>query len=250
MPRETCGSRGVEAETAARHAGSRGCWAAGSRARWAAFAQRGGCACPRESPRVLGAIGQRAPRTGCTVAVRRSLKAAVWASAPVCSLVSQSRARPGLTRPLALSRLITFFGQIGKIKEGKGKQKGQPKVWIYKDKQTGLPKGDATVSYEDPNGAQGAVSWFNDKPFEGKGDVIKVSIAERKANPLYAAGGGGGGGGGYRGGAVRPPAFAPLTFPLSRFPSLVSPVGWQSFSLLPPRADHEHVSTARGLNCA
>jgi RNA recognition motif-containing protein len=102
--------------------------------------------------------------------------------------------------------LIEFFGQIGQIKEGKGKDKGKKKVWIYKDKQTGLPKGDATVSYEDPNGAKGAVDWFNNKPFE-KGPNIQVSIAERKANPLYANQGGGGGGG-YRGGgggmAIRP----------------------------------------------
>ena len=101
-----------------------------------------------------------------------------------------------------MSRLIEFFGQIGQIKEGKGKDKGKKKVWIYKDKQTGLPKGDATVSYEDPNGAQGAVGWFNNKPFEKTGPNIQVSIAERKANPLYANTGGGGGGGGYRGGGM------------------------------------------------
>jgi hypothetical protein len=55
------------------------------------------------------------------------------------------------------------------------------------------------VSYEDPNGAKGAVDWFNGKPFEGKGDtMMTVTIAQRKANPMYANGGGGGGG--YRGG--------------------------------------------------
>ena len=51
-------------------------------------------------------------------------------------------------------RLVDFFGQIGIIKEGKGKEKGKKKVWIYKDKATGEPKGDATVSYDDPNGAK------------------------------------------------------------------------------------------------
>ena len=98
---------------------------------------------------------------------------------------------------LACGRLVDFFRQIGIIKEGKGKEKGKKKVWIYRDKSTGQPKGDATVSYEDPNGAKGAVDWFNGKPFEGKGDPITVSIAQRKANPNYPAGGGGGG---YRGG--------------------------------------------------
>eukprot|EP00961_Rhodomonas_salina_P150844 2031408-Rhodomonas_salina.3 len=55
--------------------------------------------------------------------------------------------------------------------------KGKKKVWIYKDKSTGLPKGDATVSYEDPNGASGAVKWFNNKPFENNGDPIQVQSA-------------------------------------------------------------------------
>jgi len=101
-------------------------------------------------------------------------------------------------------RLCSYFGQIGTIKEGKGKDKGKKKVWIYKNKQTGQPKGDATVSYEDPNAAEGAVSWFNNKPFEREGGPkLTISVAERKTNPLYAgggAGGGGQGGGGYQGG--------------------------------------------------
>ena len=99
-----------------------------------------------------------------------------------------------------VTRLLSFFGAIGIIKEGKGKEKGKKKIWIYKDKQTGLPKGDATVSYEDPNGAKGAVDWFNGKPFEGTGGILQVSIAERKVNEKYAGGGGGGGGYGGRGG--------------------------------------------------
>ena len=90
-----------------------------------------------------------------------------------------------------VTRLLSFFGAIGIIKEGKGKEKGKKKIWIYKDKQTGLPKGDATVSYEDPNGAKGAVDWFNGKPFEGTGGILQVSIAERKVNEKYAGGGGG-----------------------------------------------------------
>jgi hypothetical protein len=52
-------------------------------------------------------------------------------------------------------RLIQFFGQIGQIKpDKKSRVPNAKKVWIYKDKSTGKPKGDATVSYLDPNGAK------------------------------------------------------------------------------------------------
>ena len=38
-----------------------------------------------------------------------------------------------------------------------------PKVWIYRDKTSGLPKGEATITYDDPEAAKSAISWFNSK---------------------------------------------------------------------------------------
>ena len=40
------------------------------------------------------------------------------------------------------------------------KRTGQPKIWIYKDKMSGKPKGEATITYDDANAAQSAIEWF------------------------------------------------------------------------------------------
>ncbi|CAH1957878.1 unnamed protein product [Acanthoscelides obtectus] len=98
--------------------------------------------------------------------------------------------------------IADHFGSIGIIKMDKRTQKR--KVWLYKDKLTGLSKGEATVTYDDANAAQSAISWFDGKDF--KGNVIKVQLATKKDN--WSGGGmgrgggfgGGGGGGGYGGG--------------------------------------------------
>ncbi|OVA12116.1 RNA recognition motif domain [Macleaya cordata] len=72
--------------------------------------------------------------------------------------------------------LAEFFGTIGLLK--KDKRTGRPKIWFYRDKVTNEPKGDATVTYEDPHAAQAAVEWFNNKDFHGS--TIGVFIAESK----------------------------------------------------------------------
>lgn len=73
--------------------------------------------------------------------------------------------------------LADHFGTIGLLK--KDKRTGRPKIWLYKDKLTDEPKGDATVTYEDPHAAMAAVDWFNNKDFHGS--VIGVQIAESKS---------------------------------------------------------------------
>ncbi|KAJ3043415.1 hypothetical protein HDV00_005113 [Rhizophlyctis rosea] len=75
--------------------------------------------------------------------------------------------------------LTAHFASIGIIKIDKKTNK--PKVWVYKDKMTGQPKGDATVTYEDPGACEGAINWFNGQEFEGT--KIKVELAEAKAPP-------------------------------------------------------------------
>ncbi|ESQ30450.1 hypothetical protein EUTSA_v10011982mg, partial [Eutrema salsugineum] len=72
--------------------------------------------------------------------------------------------------------LAEYFGTIGLLK--RDKRTGTPKVWLYRDKETDEPKGDATVTYEDPHAALAAVEWFNNKDFHGS--TIGVFMAESK----------------------------------------------------------------------
>ncbi|KAK6145737.1 hypothetical protein DH2020_022557 [Rehmannia glutinosa] len=73
--------------------------------------------------------------------------------------------------------LAEHFGTIGLLK--KDKRSGRPKIWIYHDKVTNEPKGDATVTYEDPHAALAAVEWFNNNDFHGA--TIGVFLAESKS---------------------------------------------------------------------
>lgn len=90
--------------------------------------------------------------------------------APLPSTVYVSNLPPGTDETL----LAEHFGTIGVLK--KDKRTGRLKIWIYRDKVTNEPKGDATVAYEDPYAAAAAVEWFDNKDFHGS--VINVCIAE------------------------------------------------------------------------
>ncbi|KAJ4765330.1 hypothetical protein LUZ62_075705 [Rhynchospora pubera] len=79
--------------------------------------------------------------------------------------------------------LADHFGTIGLLK--KDKRTGRPKIWLYKDKLTDEPKGDATVTYEDPHAAIAAVDWFNNKLFHGT--IIGVQIAQTKTKDSFDA---------------------------------------------------------------
>ncbi|KAI8339934.1 hypothetical protein BC941DRAFT_418949 [Chlamydoabsidia padenii] len=108
-------------------------------------------------------------------------------------------------------KLAAHFGSIGILKTDRKTRK--PKIWIYYDKSTSLPKGDATLTYDDPPSADAAIEWFGGKKFMG--NIIQVTKAERKLPPAATYGSssfggrpsgrggrggsrGGGSGGGYR----------------------------------------------------
>lgn len=81
----------------------------------------------------------------------------------------------------------------------------KPKIWLYRNKETGLSKGEATVTYDDANAANSAISWFDNNNFNDA--TIRVSLAQRQNNWQKGGGGfggrGGGGGGRGRGGFDR-----------------------------------------------
>jgi len=45
----------------------------------------------------------------------------------------------------------------------KDKKTREPCIYLYMDKMTGVPKGECTVTYDDPPSAKAAISWFNSK---------------------------------------------------------------------------------------
>ncbi|KAJ6655714.1 hypothetical protein lerEdw1_004767 [Lerista edwardsae] len=99
----------------------------------------------------------------------------------------------GLGEDTTTDQVAEYFKQIGVIKTNK--KTGKLMINLYTDKDTGKPKGEATVSYEDPPSAKAAIDWFDGKNFNG--NVIRVSFATRR--PEFLRGGGSGGGGGRRG---------------------------------------------------
>ena len=96
--------------------------------------------------------------------------------------------------------LKELFGGIGIIARVRQRH-GFPDQWphavkIYKD-ESGVPKDEAVIKYDDPMAAQSAPGFYDG--FELKGSKLSVSIATTKERPEEAEGGGGGGGG-YGGG--------------------------------------------------
>ena len=59
----------------------------------------------------------------------------------------------------------------------------QPKIWIYKDRNTGEQKGEATVTYDDPQAAQSAISWFDGKVSFHLGYMSQVNFISLNINP-------------------------------------------------------------------
>ncbi|CAI2163670.1 12013_t:CDS:2 [Funneliformis geosporum] len=81
-----------------------------------------------------------------------------------------------LSKDVTEEKLAEKFGSLGMLKIDRKTQK--PKIWIYYDKVTGLPKGDATITYEDADSTAAAIKYFDNQKFLDQ--VIKVEMSVRK----------------------------------------------------------------------
>eukprot|EP01018_Ginkgo_biloba_P018991 Gb_11518 [translate_table: standard] len=100
-----------------------------------------------------------------------------------------------------LRDLFGGIGQIARVKQKRGYKDQWPwNIKLYMD-EAGNNKGDAVLSYEDPQAAHSAGGFFND--YDMRGHRIKVAMAEKSAPRVpasYSQGPGGGRGRGSYGG--------------------------------------------------
>ncbi|XP_017118633.1 uncharacterized protein LOC108140422 [Drosophila elegans] len=72
----------------------------------------------------------------------------------------------GMRLNVTKNDIITYFGRLGLIKMDEASQK--PKIFVYKNKQTGRSKGEATITYVSPFSAQAAISCLSGAKFMGQ----------------------------------------------------------------------------------
>ena len=119
----------------------------------------------------------------------------------------------GLPLNVRIPDLVDYFSTVGRIKIDR--ETNKPRVWLYHDKTTGDPTGEATVTYHDNETQRRALETYNGRPFRERYDlkvtpsIVKVHMAKappKSSNGPRGRGGRGGyrgvsrGGGGYHGG--------------------------------------------------
>lgn len=81
----------------------------------------------------------------------------------LCDAVLLPGESPPLFYTLIAKKLSMWQNSVDFLRSQMNKRLGQPAINIYTDKDTGKPKGDATLSYEEPPSAKAAVEWFDGK---------------------------------------------------------------------------------------
>jgi hypothetical protein len=78
------------------------------------------------------------------------------------------------------------------LRRGCPAQTKRDKIWLYRDKATGMLKGDGTLAYEDIFTAASAIEWFNGKEWNGARHPLFACLAgSRMGAPSRAPSGGG-----------------------------------------------------------
>ncbi|GAX77606.1 hypothetical protein CEUSTIGMA_g5050.t1 [Chlamydomonas eustigma] len=82
----------------------------------------------------------------------------------------------GLPEDVTQDEMVQVFSKYGVIKED---ERAQPRIKIYKDKATGMPKGDALVTYLKEPSVNLAIQMLDQTPFRfGMGTNMSVSMAK------------------------------------------------------------------------
>jgi len=77
----------------------------------------------------------------------------------------------GLPHSCKIPELVQYFSTVGEIKLDRESKK--PRVWLYTDKLSGQPTGEATITYKNPASQSLALATFNNKMYQGR--VIQVT---------------------------------------------------------------------------
>lgn len=86
----------------------------------------------------------------------------------------------GLPKNIQKEDIINTFSTVGKIKVAKGTQR----IFLFLDRKTKDPIGDATVTFTSAESAQKAIEVFNNTDFNGHGEItVQIAKPEQK-NPF------------------------------------------------------------------
>ncbi|CAF3480319.1 unnamed protein product [Rotaria sordida] len=83
-----------------------------------------------------------------------------------------------LPKNITRDEILDIFSTVGPLKTDD--RSGGPKIWIYKDRDTGEPNGRATVTYEDDETANRAIAKYNDQHIDSIGTSVRVQLAQRR----------------------------------------------------------------------
>ena len=105
----------------------------------------------------------------------------------------------GLPKGAKVPELVQYFSTVGEVKVDRMSK--QPRVHLYKDKDSGEPLGEATITYKDTPTQRTALETYNNQMYQGHPIRVTPSIVKpHMAKPPPPGGGLGRGRGGPRGG--------------------------------------------------